>query len=273
MTVLSYEKTVEHIDKSEIEGDHSPLLGSMIQTGFFLKRKSLCKYCGTRMSVPVSNIVDGGGGWDHVERIYQCDTCAWWWEENFEDIYLGEGDRMRKHRTRYGVLERFDPKSIDVPIAALRETIRKSPDILYQIHPTKFEELVGSVLKDHMDCEVHHVGKTGDGGIDLILVKAQKRFVVQVKRRTHPDSTEGIAPIRELIGAMILTGHKNGIFVSTSEKFSLAAKVAAVAVPAKTKEIERIELIDCPSFAAILELTRDKLHRPWEKSEWQVKFW
>ena len=160
-----------------------------------------------------------------------------------------------------------------MPIAALRETLTKSPSLLHEIHPIKCEELVGAVLRDHMDCEVKHVGRTGDGGIDLILISGSTQFVVQVKRRVDPQSTEGIVPIRELIGAMILGEHKNGIFVSTSKTFSKAAKLAASVVPAKTKNIEKLELIDCRTFVELLHLTGPQITQPWQDRNWRKEFW
>lgn len=32
------------------------------------------------------------------------------------------------------------------------------------------EELVASIFRDHYDCEVQVVGKSNDGGVDLILI-------------------------------------------------------------------------------------------------------
>jgi hypothetical protein len=46
------------------------------------------------------------------------------------------------------------------------------------------EELVASVLPEHFACTAHVVGKTNDGGVDLILIDADEPIIVQVKRRT-----------------------------------------------------------------------------------------
>ena len=44
----------------------------------------------------------------------------------------------------------------------------KRPTILYDIHHRKFEELVADVLRDYFLVEVSIVGKTDDGGVDLL---------------------------------------------------------------------------------------------------------
>jgi len=225
------------------------------------------------MAVPINSVDDGGGGHDHVQRVYQCRRCGWWWEEELEEIYLGGGDRISKQRCRFGVLRRYDPDSLDVPITALRQALSKNPDVVHSIHPRKCEELVGAVLKDHMHCEVQHVGRTGDGGIDLILVTRDEPFIVQVKRRADPRAVEGVAIIRELIGAMILAGSSNGIFVTTAKSFSKSARSAAKLAPVMTPNIRTLQLIDYPSFVRLMSLTLVKLGEPWQGAQWSDMLW
>jgi hypothetical protein len=69
-----------------------------------------------------------------------------------------------------------------------------------------------------------HVGKSADGGIDVLLVTtSNKKILVQVKRRTRP-STEPVETVRSLLGVLLTNGSLHGIVVSTADHFSWAAK-------------------------------------------------
>lgn len=273
MSILDYSEIVEEVAPTDIAEGHLPLLSSTIQSGFFHEHSGRCRYCGIEMQSPLNEIEDGGGGYDHVHRVHQCHQCSWWWEEEYEEIYIGEGDRLSKERKRFGILNRYDVGSIELPINTLRNYLSKHTGILYDIHPTKLEQLVGSVFRDHYECEVRHLGRTGDGGVDLLLIQGERQTVVQVKRRSKKNVTEGVAPIRELIGAMILQGKKDGMFVTTAKSFSMPAKSAASQAPTKTADINKIELINCGKLVDILDLTMPKITAPWENRRWNEEYW
>ncbi|MCB1676989.1 MAG: restriction endonuclease, partial [Halioglobus sp.] len=152
----------------------------------------------------------------------------------------------------------------DIPVSTLRRELSRKPEIAYNLHPTKFEKLVGSILKDHFDCEVKHIGRSHDGGIDLILIRSNTDIVIQVKRRKSAIATEGVAVIRDLIGAMAIKDKRQGIFVTTANKFSREAQKAVAAV-VNNKKVDKIELIDYSKLINILQLVRNKTERPWEK--------
>ncbi|MBL3601863.1 MAG: restriction endonuclease [gamma proteobacterium endosymbiont of Lamellibrachia anaximandri] len=274
MSILDYSEVIEEISPTDLTEDHfPPLLSTNIQAGFFLKNKGYCRYCGIEMLSPINEVEDGGGRYDHVHRVHQCHECSWWWEEEYEDIYIGGGDRLTKERKRFGILKRYDVDDIEIPMNTLRGVLSQDNSLLYHLHPTKFEKLVGSVFRDHLDCEVRHLGRTGDGGIDLLLIQGEKQTVIQVKRRSNKSATEGVAPIRELIGAMILRGNKNGVFVTTANTFSGPAKSAASLAPKKTSDIEKIELVDCGSLIELLNLTMPKISAPWKNRNWSIEYW
>ena len=134
------------------------------------------------------------------------------------------------------------------------------------------EELVASVFKDIMDCKVLLVGKSHDGGKDLILLDGDRQTFVQVKRRTQPDKVEAVSSIRNLIGASIIGDANACIFVTTADHFSKDAQVAAQKVVEK-KVFDSFELIDYRKFVDMLNLQKENYPKEWEqllkiKGEW-----
>lgn len=116
------------------------------------------------------------------------------------------------------------------------------------------EKLVQSVFSDFFDCEVTHVGRSGDGGIDLILVNSDSPVVVQVRRRKKLKITEGVRYIREFLGAALVNKNKNLIYVSTCSKFSDKAEEAALAY-VDNGQVESYKLYDFERFRDVLKLT------------------
>lgn len=113
------------------------------------------------------------------------------------------------------------------------------------------ERLVQSVFRDHFQTDVKHIGKSHDGGVDLLMLLGENPYILQVKRRKSPGKTEGVSCIRELLGATLLNGGKNSIFVTTADHFSSAAKNAAQ--NAVTKSIvNSFDLINGPDFISML---------------------
>ncbi len=75
---------------------------------------------------------------------------------------------------------------------------------------------------NHSECEVIHVGKPGDWGIDVLYVDSNDQdWLIQVKRRSSPSSTEGFETLERLAGALLLHDSLRGIIVSTANRFSV----------------------------------------------------
>lgn len=245
----------------ELNEDFFMPLSAQIQTGFFADVKENCKYCKIRMETPVNEIDDGGGGYDYVNQVYACPNCGWWYEHELESTYLGEGDSYAKTTNWFGILRKYDVGAIDLPVSSLRHELKKRSYLLYHVHPKKFEELGGSVFRDYMECEVRHVGGSGDGGIDLILIDGKQQWIVQVKRRSTPQLSEGVRVIRELVGTMTLESVGRGIFVTTASHFTAPAK-KTVKKATELGAVERIDLIDFPKFRDMLQLLHNKIFAP-----------
>jgi Restriction endonuclease len=94
------------------------------------------------------------------------------------------------------------------------------------VHPKYLEKLVAKVFANSGQyAEVRHVGRPDDGGVDVVLVESnESTWLVQVKRRKHPNSVEPVSTVRNLLGTLILSGSDRGIVVSTADHFSFRAK-------------------------------------------------
>ncbi len=94
-------------------------------------------------------------------------------------------------------------------------TALHSFDDLENLTSDEFEVYVG-IIFEKMGCSVVHTGKSGDGGVDLIVEKGGVRGIVQCKHY-HPTNTNVGAPhVRNLRGAMAREGITVGFLVTTS---------------------------------------------------------
>ena len=129
-----------------------------------------------------------------------------WWEYSYkfkeEKDLINEVDDKIWHMLNYGILKEFKVSDKHIPIATVINELERNKSILYDINPYKLEDLVGQVFSSYYNCEVKHVGKTGDGGIDLIMINSDSPILVQVKRRTKSEHIELVSPIREFVGAL-----------------------------------------------------------------------
>ncbi|WP_367389848.1 restriction endonuclease [Lewinella sp. LCG006] len=263
--LLDYSRYIPEFNH-DFFGDHESPLYEKITNKFFDSHYEKCKFCQTKLQTPVKEVPDVGTfGYDNTTIVYDCPKCGWWYLSREESLYLGEGVSQFQSERVLGILRQYSVDCKELPIETLRRELSKRPEIAYGVNPTVFERLVGDILKDHLDCQVVHVGKSNDGGIDLLLIDSENETtVVQVKRRTKPNSTEGVVPIRELIGAMAINNNKRAIFVTTAKKYSNFAHAAKMKV-LKNNFVEAIELIDFPKFVDILNLNKAMEERPWKK--------
>lgn len=159
----------------------------------FYAQDGICPFCNTKAETRVNNSKHDTPEWlfgtfDEYETVYQCPSCGWWGY-----IYQNQSD-------------------------AIIDGIRASD-----------KEKVASVLKkyditDFYSCEVHHIGKSHDGGIDLLLIQNDNPTIIQVKRREFPNSVEPVKTIRELLGVSYFNDSKSCIFVSTAGSFLKASR-------------------------------------------------
>jgi hypothetical protein len=198
-------------------------------------------------------------------QLRRCLECGWW---DLEEEGRVEEEQNSNHYEapsvhRRSVLRHFNIAGSDVPVHSLREYITRHPDALSMINPHALERLVADVFSETMDCEAIHVGGPNDGGIDLILVEGDRRFVVQTKRRAG-TAAESVSCIREFIGAMVVAGDVRGMFVSTAPHFSDSA-VATAGEAVKRGVVERIDLVNASRLVDVCKLAVDVADEYWEK--------
>lgn len=123
-------------------------------------------------------------------------------------------------------------------------------NILYQIRglkPTEFEQYIANLFS-RLGYQTEAVGKSHDGGIDVIAEKDNIKHYIQCKKFITREV--GVSAIRDFYGAMAdkLTKGK-GYFITTN-KFTLEAE--------KFAEDKPIELIDGFKLLEYIKLSEKK---------------
>lgn len=249
----------------------------------FFPDTPLCPYCTKGINNTYSNSrknesppEDIHEWWRDEESInvYQCPDCGWWYLESRTDHENNDSDDFRWSAIGYQRAI-FDVYNIDcpkVPIDALSLEISKRGDNIFQIHHRAMERLVEGVMREHYPgCEVELCGRSGDKGIDLFIILAEKTIGVQVKRRMSPGKTESVSTVREFFGAGVANSLRDLVFVSTADRYtnsSSGAKDFAKEVVDK-KIIDSFTLIDRDRFLSMLNLIVEKpIEDPWREHVW-----
>lgn len=180
-------------------------------------------------------------------QVGVCNSCGWWYAiENADQCNDG-------YAVSYAaILQTFDSTSPSLPLEILKSELPKNIHRIHSINPRKMQDLIADILRGAYNCDVHQLGYTRDKGIDLILLSGDSSVAVQVKRREDPNKTEGVGGIREFLGAAMLQGFDNLMYVTTARKFSKDAEDAAQ----DSKDlglVERFELISIDKLQALLK--------------------
>lgn len=203
-----------------------------------------CPYCGQSLD----NLLDEVRPflYEEVKVLFaRRPGCSWW--------------RKRWYPNNYSIGETF-LGSLHAPGGAVATAVS---DALAELHDDphlpglrthQVEKWVGDLLAAAYGCEAVHVGRAGDGGVDILLFDSQDGpIAVQVKHRRSDGRAEGVAVVRELRGAMVLKGLERGIVVTTADRFSTAAKEAASSSPSHSTP-QAIDLINARQLLDILRV-------------------
>jgi restriction system protein len=101
---------------------------------------------------------------------------------------------------------------------ALIEALAARPELLHQLRPRQFEELMAE-LYSREGFEVELTPPTRDGGVDLFLIQhtAFGRLMTVVDcKRTRADRPVGVAVVRQMLGTVDATGASAGVLATTS---------------------------------------------------------
>ena len=199
-----------------------------------------------------------------VSHLWSCPNCAYWhwYNRQMVDYFNDDGDFTETLYSKACIskIRDFDltlPEGCEEELAV---ALKRNKEIWHTIEPYRFERFIGSIFRANFgDCEVLHVGKSDDGGVDLIFIDSQKdQWLIQVKRRESSTSSEGVSTVRNLLGALFLNDCLRGILVSTADHFTFRAYQAV----ARAKELGRtVQLLDRGKLRRMLNpLIPD---RPW----------
>ncbi len=191
----------------------------------FFSKDDICPFCKGRTQTVFLGFdrVIMGDNLEQNGQVKECKNCGWWtYKSRFSEENGCDENRheLIKEYKCYAITKKFDIDDKSIPLEVLENELKKKTELVYSIDPYKFEELCTSILKGLYDCEVHHVGKSGDGGKDIIILESDNPILVQVKRRENPEHIELIKGVREFVGTMYLEGVRKGIYISTAKRFS-----------------------------------------------------
>ena len=211
-----------------------------------------CIYCGFQLFIVFKfSYVDAYYHEDWYSEGKYCKNCGWWICNN-----LGERSFYSGHQSFLGILKK-SIKETDKITQGLVE-LNNNKSIALNVRPYELEKYAKSLLSDFFCCDVTHVGKSHDGGIDLLVVHSDEGIIpVQVKRRRDNNRTEGVSSIREFRGAMVLKGFSKGVFLTTARKYSNEAIKAANPTPEHLIN-QKIVLLDCRRLVEVLELMESR---------------
>jgi DNA-binding NarL/FixJ family response regulator len=133
----------------------------------------------------------------------------------------------------------IDPKlvipvrqSISAVNERLAQKFRESPELLRDIHPRKFEELIAELFEDE-GYTILLTPQSNDGGKDIYVFKRDNMidtcYLVECKRYRPPNKV-GVPTVRQLYGLIQKERVSGGVIVTTSY-FTQSAKDFAVDLP------------------------------------------
>jgi hypothetical protein len=145
--------------------------------------------------------------------------------------------------------------------AELAQCLTRRPDQWNHVDPAALEHLVAEIFRQNFaPCDVEHVGRSSDGGKDIVYVSAEsERWLIQVKGHRNPSRAEPVTTIRLLVGTLVHDNVPRGIVVTTSNAFSRDAYEAVRQYDARGY---RIRLIDRGLLRELIGPLVPR--RPWE---------
>ncbi len=235
----------------------------------FFKKRGYCPFCKKYIPSVFKNAKYDTIGIEICQliEVWECDNCGWWeYLHRFseEQDYLDSVSTLNWDTLKYGIVKKFNIEDKQIPINTLMNELGKKQDILYDIDPYKLEDIAQVVFSSYYNCEVKHVGKSGDGGKDLIIVQSDNPILVQVKRRGNPQHIELVKSVREFVGTMYIEDCKKGIYLSTAKHFSRGAKDIADTL-LNNKKLDKFDLINYEEFCSMLGVIKKDSYKPWMK--------
>ena len=218
-----------------------------------------CLYCSTKLLKVEDEVYQKDSHREYC--LWYCRNCRFWQAHLYSDPHLACMPPP-DHCAYFSKLRKFNKDLPEGCNTELASYIRSHPDFLHSCDPTHFEKIVTDVFRaNYTNAEVLHVGRPRDGGVDVLLIDAEKEeWLIQVKRRKSQNSTEGVSTIRNILGVMTVKDVYKGIVVSTAKRFSRdAIQEAAKAKEGRSRMT--VQLVDGGIFNKMLDPILPD--RPW----------
>ncbi|MBI4764091.1 MAG: restriction endonuclease [Deltaproteobacteria bacterium] len=146
------------------------------------------------------------------------------------DVFVAESDFIKEcvvysypkkevlHRAEVPDHKQLLVNCVSALPSALIQQARRSKEVLFQIHPRIFEEVVAEIFSAN-GFEVELTQRSRDGGKDIIAVKYDlgipSRWIVECKR--YRTRKVDVKLVRELFGIKESERYNNAVLVTTSE--------------------------------------------------------
>jgi hypothetical protein len=254
------EPLIEATPGHDVQADEANVRAEDFNRRYYYGERGFCPFCRMDMKLICTH---NKPDWNTYGKIWSCPECGFW---EYEQEYFGgqaEGHIGYQAVHHQALVRRFDVASATVPLRTLHLQLRKDKTLLYDLHPTKMEELVQGVFASYYSCEVIHCGCSHDGGVDLIMIDSDEPTLVQVKRRQTPHCVEPVTTVREFLGAMFVCRARKGIFVSTADHFSPECEKSIRKI-LHEGTVTRFELVNFEEIANRLRLTAPSTQEPWK---------
>lgn len=228
--------------------------------------KYSCRYCSSLMTETVlldKPRKDALGKESKKVKLSLCDRCGWWYL--FEGFYGYHGIADCIYESS-GIAKHYEVSSLDAPISDLRRYLAHHPNDLAHVHPNKFELLMQDCLKDCFGpCEVIHTGRSGDGGVDLVMVLSDiETYLIQVKRRSDLSAKEGVQVVRSLNGVLFRENKTKGLIITTASGFTRGAKQETIIKTEDKNYTMRLMAFD--DVVSMLRLPSMTPYEPWRQA-------
>jgi hypothetical protein len=176
-----------------------------------------------------------------LKTCLYCTYWQWFYEDGLDLNCYGCPDHFW-----HGAISKAKEYTMSLPEGCYNEisvALRRNPSLCHFIDPYELEKLIAAVFRaNYTNCEVVHVGRPDDGGVDVIFIDSGNRqWLIQVKRRQSENASEGVSTIRNLLGTMFLENSSYGVVISTADHFTYRA---CQAVDQAHKKGMQIKLID-----------------------------
>ncbi|MEN6343476.1 MAG: restriction endonuclease [Methanospirillum sp.] len=192
-------------------------------------------------------------------KLWYCSNCAFW-QILLYDYTCDDFDAYQTWCHAISKKKEFDIDITEDCKSEIAQSIRRNKSLWNSMDPKELEIYVKEIFSSfYNNCEVYHIGKPYDKGIDVLFIDSDKNeWLIQVKRRKQVLSSEGISTIRNLLGTLLLEDKRYGIVVSTADHFTYEA---CKNVNRLQDRGYRIELIDKHKLDLMLDPLIPK--KPW----------